>query len=596
MIGEPAILSAQLNKNLHLTLLAAIMVFTFVSPMTGYTHTLQDAGPTVQNSDMDQQGDSSENKLGTHSDVVDTDGDGLPDFQEIHKYLTDPAKRDTDGDGLPDGDWNERREYTYSVRTILQFMPPFNEAALNDDYQDARVLEERADYIELEVIHYPFSKTSKSVDSNPDWQRDYAHMTEYLRPDVTTNWDAKMRQDLLAELQADGILIDKLTDKQVVERISSWLMKRSRSLDKVFTTYYVHFPNGQPSVYPGLEGAFGREFDRDKKNYEWTMEQHFDHELLGRSMFYNKTHGSCTSFAIYLTTVLRALGIPTRMVIVIPVVDASNKEQLGLVKERIAHNKVRETMLAGLRRSGKGFTAHTFNEVYVGNRWRRLNYNKLGQPILDPHLFGLHTHLYTFTDWSEADLTRTWGWRYAKGQTDAIFKDSNPYSAVTISDLFGCHSNIPNPPFATQDLPLSSGSKPPNIYILSPSPPNLDFSVFEEIVEIVKDAVANKTGRYHKIQSYDEIFIDGIWGRNPGDIIVLIFSLDTKDRIPETYEDLLPRPWAEIEADLRQGKTVEQNGKARDMKIILLAAPKIEQLRQLIRESNLLSELKGSVK
>jgi hypothetical protein len=228
------------------------------------------------------------------------------------------------------------------------------------------------------------------------------------------------------------------------------------------------------------------------------------------------------------------------------------------------------------------------NEVYVGNRWHRLNYNKLGQPILDPHLFGLHTHLYTFTDWSEADLTRTWGWRYAKGQTNAIFKDSNPYSAVTISDLFGCHSNIPNPPFAIQDLPLSSGSKLPNIYILSPSSPNLDFSEFKEIVEIVKDAVANKTGRYHKIQSYDEIFIDGIWGRKTGDIIVLIFSLDTKDRIPETYEDLLPRPWAEIEADLRQGKTVEQKGKARDSNIILLAAPKREQLRQLIRESELL--------
>ncbi|NIR10158.1 MAG: hypothetical protein GTN82_32460, partial [Candidatus Aminicenantes bacterium] len=71
----------------------------------------------------------------TNSNAIDTDGDGLSDFQEIHKYLTDPTKKDSDGDGVPDGDWNERREYSYSVRTILQFMPPFNRAALNDDFQ-----------------------------------------------------------------------------------------------------------------------------------------------------------------------------------------------------------------------------------------------------------------------------------------------------------------------------------------------------------------------------------------------------------------------------------------------------------------------------
>ena len=72
------------------------------------------------------------------ADTPNSDGDGLPDFQEIHKYLTDPTKKDTDGDGIPDGDWNERREYTYSIRSILQFMPPFDSAALNDDFQDAR--------------------------------------------------------------------------------------------------------------------------------------------------------------------------------------------------------------------------------------------------------------------------------------------------------------------------------------------------------------------------------------------------------------------------------------------------------------------------
>jgi len=32
----------------------------------------------------------------------DSDGDGLSDFHEVHKYLTDPAKKDSDGDDASD--------------------------------------------------------------------------------------------------------------------------------------------------------------------------------------------------------------------------------------------------------------------------------------------------------------------------------------------------------------------------------------------------------------------------------------------------------------------------------------------------------------
>src|SRR5262245_28385191 len=38
----------------------------------------------------------------------DTDGDGLSDFHETHKYRTDPRKKDTAGQGVPDGDWQQR--------------------------------------------------------------------------------------------------------------------------------------------------------------------------------------------------------------------------------------------------------------------------------------------------------------------------------------------------------------------------------------------------------------------------------------------------------------------------------------------------------
>src|SRR6266850_5609269 len=93
----------------------------------------------------------------TQAPDPDTDGDGLSDFQELHKYFTDPAKADTDGDGVPDGDWDERREFAYSVRSIVQVLAPVTGDVLCDDYQDARILERTGEVVELEVIHYPLN-------------------------------------------------------------------------------------------------------------------------------------------------------------------------------------------------------------------------------------------------------------------------------------------------------------------------------------------------------------------------------------------------------------------------------------------------------
>jgi tRNA A-37 threonylcarbamoyl transferase component Bud32 len=371
----------------------------------------------------------------------DADGDGLSNYQEIHKYRTDPKKADTSGNGVPDGGWDQRRQYTYSIRTVLRVMPPYNKAALNDDYQDARVLNETRDYVELEVISYPFNTNAEAIGGNPNWKKDYAGMKEYLEPGITTNWDAQMQKDLLGELAKNGIEPDKLTDKELVEKVSRWLL-RSSTDKTMFGTYFVHFPQGKPAIFPGLDAAFARE----KGDPAWTPQEQFAHELLGKEMFYCKTHGTCTSYATYQATVLRALGIPTRLVLAIPAVDPCDSEQLALVSRNLKNHQVRNTVFAGLLGAANSFAAHTFNEVYVGHRWRRLNYSTLGQNILDRHYMGLLIHVNTFRDLSEANLTATWGQRYGLGKRDAFFKYSNPYRTLEISDLFGRYSKVANPP------------------------------------------------------------------------------------------------------------------------------------------------------
>jgi hypothetical protein len=371
----------------------------------------------------------------------DRDGDGLSDFQEVHKYRTDPSRKGTAGDGVSDGDWARRREFTYSVRALIRLMPPYNLTALNDDYQDARVVSQTKEYVELEVVLYPLNTNSEAIEANKDWRKDYAAMREYLAPGVTTDWDETMRQDLLRELKSAGIDPDKLTDKEVVEQVSRWLFKRS-TYKNMFCTHYIHFPGGKPAVFPGLEQAF----QRDKGGPDWTTRQQFEHELLGREMFYHKTNGSCTSSAVLQATVLRALGIPTRIIVASPIVDGSDPAQVALVSSGLTHHQVRVTVRRAVQAVGGNYTAHTFLEVFVGRRWRRLNYSKLGQNILDPVFLGLMVHVHTFNDLSEANLAPTWGARYALGKRDAEFRHSNPYRTVALDDHFGRHANVPNPP------------------------------------------------------------------------------------------------------------------------------------------------------
>jgi hypothetical protein len=371
----------------------------------------------------------------------DSDGDGLSDFQEIHKYRTDPNKKDTAGKGVPDGDWQQRREFTYSVRAVIRVMPPYNLQTLNDDYQDVRVLKETKDFVELEVVVYPFNSNAETIKGNPNWKKDYAGMKKYLEPGVTTNWDDEMRTNLLRELAKDGIDADKLTDKEVVEQVSSWLFRRSQ-YRYMFCTFFVGFRDGKPVVLPGTE----ERFEREKGDPKWTVQEQFEHELFGKQMFANKSYGTCTSTAVYQTTVLRALGIPTRMILCIPPADGSDPAQVEMLDKGLTNYRVRCDACLGSLSGGTGFASHTFCEVFVGGRWRRLNYKTLGQNVLERNYLGLMIKVHTFRDLSEAKLAETWGTRYAKGQRDELFPHSNPYRLLEVSDHFGQYATLANPP------------------------------------------------------------------------------------------------------------------------------------------------------
>ena len=96
--------------------------------------------------------------------------------------------------------------------------------------------------------------------------------------------------------------------------------------------------------------------------------------------------------------------------------------------EGIHHHRVRRTLLQGLS-GAKGYANHTFNEVFVGGRWVRLNYKTLGQNTLDGNLMGLLTHVNTFNDLSEVPLAATWGKRYARASATRFSAMAIPIDA-----------------------------------------------------------------------------------------------------------------------------------------------------------------------
>lgn len=369
---------------------------------------------------------------------VDTDGDGLSDFHEIHKHRTDPRNPDSDGDGIPDGDPQERREFTYTVRAVLQVMAPFDVASMTDDWQDARVLRLEPDLLEVEVVIYPFGTAGEGIGSDPGWRRRTAGMKAWIAPGVTTNWDAALRRDLVAELRQQGVDAERSADRELVQAASRWLMQRSRFEDS-FTTFAVEFVDGRPRVVPAQQDGVADTLRRHGR----TLQEQWDRELFGAGMFRTRTHGSCTSTAIYLATGLKALGLPTRTVVCVPVVDAGDRAELALVRERITNHRVRGTILAALQHAANAWTSHTCNEVFVDGRWRRLNYDRLGQGVLDRDCLGLMVHVHTFADHAEAGL-HGWGLR-RQHRRHAQFGGHNPYSCVELDDAFGPHGPQDNP-------------------------------------------------------------------------------------------------------------------------------------------------------
>ncbi len=423
---------------------------------------------------------------------IDSDGDGLSDHQEIYKYGTDPFKKDSDGDGIPDGDWNERKEYAYTVTNIIEFIGIPNLEEMNDDYQDARIVNinmnhsaasnseldaimqyDREKYnvfsydstlpssfliilnkdnvlnpnikgtitTIVEVVQYPYNGNGYAIESNRNWKQDYASMKEWLSPGLTTTYDAKMTKDIIDTLAKRGIRIDRMTDKQVVEAVSKYLLNEFTAVrEHSPISYFVTVKNGVPTI----DDRFLREpgLVQTAQELGCTVKELPSRMFNAKSMWYMTEYGACSSYATLQAGVLKAIGIPTRLIETIPqsehyIYDNWTK------RLNFSNGEVLNDIIIGIE--PRAFTDHWYNEVFVGGRWVRLNYATLGQNTYDPSssFFGLAMATKIQKDVTDRIETETKGSFWTRTKRNILGGIvNNPFKSIKLYDQIGKYSDV----------------------------------------------------------------------------------------------------------------------------------------------------------
>lgn len=363
-------------------------------------------------------------------DQKDTDGDGLTDYEEIHKYLTDPNNPDSDSDGIPDGDADERREYTYTIKAVREVDIRYNPDSIRDTFQDAKIISDTGKKLKYEVVLYPYAEDI--VEGDPNWRKNQKNskFEGLLKPRKTTNWDIKMQQELLKAIPENC-----KTDLDVVrffvpyfgERVNADPTKGDQPVD-----LWVDLRTDKTIITKhNVEGFLNNRIDKNQSDEDYIRQM-----LFGKTMYYGKILGACTASATYMTTILRAVGIPARMIHTSSLLDNFDETQRSMI-----NNLKNEEIKKQLLKEGKTFADHHYLEAYVDGRWIKINNNCT---IFESNYLGDSWAAFciktdTYFDFADTPASDIW----LKG-----FPDPMPYKLISLSDQYGkCYDEARQPYF-----------------------------------------------------------------------------------------------------------------------------------------------------
>gem|GEM_PF-1936867 len=350
---------------------------------------------------------------------TDSDGDGLSDYYERIKYHTDPHATDSDTDGIPDGNWSERREYAYTVSVLVRLRPPFDLASMNDPFQDAKLLHgsNSNGYSTLEVILYPDTEIPLVAAPYP-LQAIPDDVLEFLEPGTATHYTPHMEEDVLE------IVRECRTDVSVVSTILSWIENRTHEameyrFPEVFFTYIADgevamrgisadggrfcTPGGYCGTIPGVSTLLESMYFAD-------------------SMFEQRVHGQCTSLATLKCAMLKAAGIPSRLIMTIFPLYYHVGQPEPYERHLDRTKWLQGECVYEFARGNGMWSDHAFIEAWLGGQWVRVD---RGINIYHGQNNCLSMKILSVQDWSDVDFSQTWPLSWV---------DHRPYYTLHVED------------------------------------------------------------------------------------------------------------------------------------------------------------------
>ena len=373
---------------------------------------------SLRDTDRDGLNDELETEIGTFPTSPDSDKDGLTDYEEYCKYKTDPILADSDGDGTPDEDWNERREYTYSIRAVFELKLPWDLQSMNNLFQDARLVGHtvgNSTYTKIEVIIYPYASPVLLPDAYP-YQLPSETFRKYIQPTTDLNYSPEMQTEIQRILSGATHTLDVLAKLQ--HEIAQ--MKLTTPLYAPFV--YTYMSKGKFVVDP----TFFESLDHEVTDEE--VEEALAMNYFGDSMFRRRQYGACISRARLFASMLRAAGIPARVTMGIPLI--YYYKGTGEWK-RLLENLSNEAVAGGFSYEKPSvpnevtIVGHSQVEAYLNNHWIRLGY-QLNEGPLFAGTDQAFIKIIDAADFSEVDFTKTWA--------PARWVEERPYRAVELSD------------------------------------------------------------------------------------------------------------------------------------------------------------------
>ena len=371
---------------------------------------------SLHDTDKDGLDDGLETEIGTFPTIPDSDKDGLTDYEEYCKYKTDPTLADSDKDNIPDADWNERREYTYSIRAVLELKPPWDLKSMNDLFQDARLMENASSkYQKVEVIIYPYASPVLLPTSYP-YQLTSEAFRKYIQPTTDLNYSPEMQTEIQRILSGTTHTLD------VLAKLQHEIGKRKLTIPLYAPFVYTRMSNGKFVVDP----TFFESLDREVTDQE--IEEALAVNYFGDSMFRRKQYGACISRARLFAAMLRAAGIPARVSMSVPMLYYYK----GMGEWKHLMKNLSNEAVTGSYSYEKptvpnevAIVGHSQVEAYLNNHWIRLGY-QLNEGPLFAGTDQMFIKIVDAADFAAVDFTKTWA--------PLQWVKERPYRTVELSD------------------------------------------------------------------------------------------------------------------------------------------------------------------